>query len=43
MWKRFMNWCEVVGRYRAANELIRQGYYKEAKALMCESNNQERA
>ena len=43
MWERFMNWCEVVGRYRAANELARQGYHKEAKALMCESHNQEKA
>jgi len=43
MWERFMNWCEVVGRYRAANELARQGYHKQAKALMCENDNQENA
>jgi len=26
--------CEQAGRARAASELARQGYYKEAKALM---------
>ena len=29
-----MNWFETVGRARAAAELTRQGFYKEAKALM---------
>ena len=28
-----------VGLARAASELARQGYYKEAKALMCEKEN----
>ena len=38
MYKRLVSWFEHIGRMRAASELARQGYYKEAKRLMC---NQE--
>ena len=38
MVKRLVSWFEHIGRMRAASELARQGYYKEAKRLMC---NQE--
>ena len=31
------SFCETVGRAKAAAELHRQGYHKEAKALMLES------
>jgi hypothetical protein len=34
-----INTFESIGRARAASELARQGYYKEAKALMMESTN----
>ena len=29
-----INYCEKLGTYRAASELARQGYHKEAKDLM---------
>jgi len=29
-----INYCEAMGRSRAAAELTRQGFHKEAKALM---------
>lgn len=32
---------ESAGRARAANELARQGYYKEAKALMLQQATKE--
>ena len=32
--KGFWNFCEVTGYARAASELARHGYYKEAKACM---------
>lgn len=35
MGKKIVSWFEQIGRIRAANELIRQGYYKEAKIIMC--------
>ena len=35
MCKRIVSWFEHIGRYRAATELARQGYHKEAKHLMC--------
>tara|TARA_B100001057_G_scaffold478829_1_gene549723 strand:- start:335 stop:505 length:171 start_codon:yes stop_codon:yes gene_type:complete len=31
---KFITYCETLGRARAAAELTRQGFYKEAKALM---------
>lgn len=34
-----INTFESIGRARAASELARQGYYKEAQALMMESTN----
>lgn len=34
--------CEKIGTYRAASELARQGYYKEAKALMMEMTKEEK-
>jgi hypothetical protein len=34
----FIDLFERVGRAKAAAELTRQGYYKEAKALMLEKN-----
>lgn len=39
--KWFSAYAEAVGTARAAAELTRQGYYKEAKALYCakESNH----
>ena len=32
--KGFMTFCEIAGYARAASELARHGYYKEAKACM---------
>ena len=32
--KGFWNFCEIAGYARAASELARYGYYKEAKACM---------
>ena len=37
MWIGFIAFGESAGRARAAAELHRQGFYKEAKALMLES------
>jgi len=34
MFRNFISFFESVGRARAAAELSRQGYHKEAKALM---------
>jgi len=31
---KLINYCETVGTYRAASELARQGFHKEAKALI---------
>ena len=31
-----IEYCETLGRARAAAELTRQGFHKEAKALMCD-------
>ena len=31
---KIINYCETVGTYRAACELARQGFHKEATALM---------
>lgn len=31
---KIIKYCETVGTYRAASELARQGFHKEAKALM---------
>ena len=36
MFKKFMIWFEHIGRMRAASELARQGYHKQAKSLMCD-------
>ena len=35
LWNGFLAYAEAVGTARAAAELTRQGYYKEAKALYC--------
>jgi hypothetical protein len=35
---RLICWFEAVGKARAANELIRQGYHEQAKKLMTEGN-----
>lgn len=34
MFERIISWFERIGTARAASELARQGYYKEAKKLM---------
>jgi len=36
MYKRLVAWFEHIGRMRAASELARQGYHKQAKRLMCD-------
>lgn len=36
MFENFVEFFERIGRARAAAELSRQGYYKEARALMLE-------
>lgn len=38
-WKNIIDFVERTGRSRAAAELARQGYYKEAKRLMLEVDN----
>jgi hypothetical protein len=43
MWKKFINWFELMGTMRAASELARQGFHQEAKSLMCGIKTQERA
>jgi len=35
-WKRFIEWCEMIGYARAANELTQKGLYKEAEQLKFE-------
>ena len=39
--KNFIEFFERLGRARAASELARQGYYKEAKALMLQGGKGE--
>jgi hypothetical protein len=34
MYRKIVKWFEMIGTARAAAELIRQGYHKEAKKLM---------
>ena len=36
MFKKLVIWFEHIGRMRAASELARQGYHKQAKRLMCD-------
>jgi hypothetical protein len=36
VWNSIVAFCESAGRAKAAAELHRQGYHKEAKALMLE-------
>tara|TARA_B100000886_G_C20318060_1_gene446877 strand:+ start:419 stop:592 length:174 start_codon:yes stop_codon:yes gene_type:complete len=31
---KIIKYCETLGTYRAASELARQGFHKEAKALL---------
>ena len=38
-WKGVWNFCEVAGYARAAAELSRLGYYKEAHACMMQVKN----
>lgn len=39
--KNFIEFFETLGRSRAAAELARMGYYKEAKALMLQGGKGE--
>ena len=41
MFRSFVNFCESVGRARAAAELSRQGYHAEAKSLMLQGGKSE--
>ena len=39
LFKRLLNWCELVGYVKASAELSRQSFRAEAKALMLEKTN----